>query len=445
MITKKSFLLVVLLIATGACFSTEKLIMFIDVNRFLDKDRNTILNIDYQIPYRNLIFLSQKSAFFAELDITVSVSNSDSLIYERSVQDNIGVRNKYDATQSGKSYLNRISLLLGSERYKIEFKATDINSQKVFTWPLDIDPLQSNSLISDIELCSSVVPDTTTFMSKFKRGNLLYNTEPSLIFSKDLHEDIYVYYELYPPSLDQKDKLTIVLMLERGEDIILDQLFEVSPKYEFETRSFKLPLKDLDPGMYYGSISVYHNEKVESRLFEFLVTEKTEQMYFIFADPDEEYNLMKYFLASRLPSDWQSMNREAKRRYISQFWQVLGTSAGMSPQAMVDTINDRVQYANRYFSHFSPGWTTDMGRIYIRKGQPEEIEKDETGDDTRFVRKDYQIWRYPRQGSAVYVFVDIQMSGNFKLIYVVNDDMEFSHPDWQRYLGTDFDTTKLRY
>jgi len=71
------------------------------------------------------------------------------------------------------------------------------------------------------------------------------------------------------------------------------------------------------------------------------------------------------------------------------------------------------------------------------------VDKDTTSDETRYVRKDYQIWKYRGRINAVYVFVDIQMNGNYKLIYVQNDDMESSHPDYRRYLGDDFDTSKL--
>ena len=33
----------------------------------------------------------------------------------------------------------------------------------------------------------------------------------------------------------------------------------------------------------------------------------------------------------------------------------------------------RVQYANQHFGVGGQGWTTDMGRVYIQKGQPDEV------------------------------------------------------------------------
>jgi hypothetical protein len=106
-------------------------------------------------------------------------------------------------------------------------------------------------------------------------------------------------------------------------------------------------------------------------------------------------------------------------------------------------VQERVDYSNRVFGHLKAGWTSDMGRIYIRNGAPDEIDRDTSSDQSRFVRKDYQIWKYSSGNKPVYMFIDIQMNGNFRLIYADDDDLETSNPDWLRYVGTDFDESKL--
>ncbi len=441
---KKTMLIWMALMLSLSASAVGKLNMFIEMNRFMDSSGNTILNIDYQIPYKNMVFTSKKGAFFAELDISISVSKKDSLIYQRTFQDNIGIRNKHDVTDTGKTYLNRISFLLGEGEHGIKFEAYDTNAQSKFVWIDLVKPFQAKSLLSDIEICSSVKVDSTAYLEKFKRGNTLYKTEPSMLFAKDILEEVVLYYEIYTPEVDPNQAITIVLMLEYGDEIILDQLFEVKPGARISGRSLKIPLDQLSPGLHFGSITAYYDSLVDSRSFEFVVTEKTAQLYFVFPDPEDEYNLMKYFIASRLPSSWKSMDKESKRRYISQFWQVMAGSYGLGIDEMMDTINQRIQYVNKFYSHFSPGWTTDMGRIYLKNGAPDDIDKEQTSDDTKFVRKDFQIWRYTQKRNALYVFIDIQMNGNYRLIYVDNDDTEASNPDWQRYLGTEFDTTKLR-
>jgi Zn/Cd-binding protein ZinT len=118
-------------------------------------------------------------------------------------------------------------------------------------------------------------------------------------------------------------------------------------------------------------------------------------------------------------------------------------STNRSVQSIMDLVQKRIDYANRNFSHFKQGWTSDMGRIYIRNGAPDDIQRDTSSDESRFVRKDYQIWKYASGKKPVYLFIDIQMNGNYRLIYVENDELEASNPDWMRYVGADFDTSKL--
>ncbi|MDD3283273.1 MAG: GWxTD domain-containing protein, partial [Candidatus Cloacimonetes bacterium] len=164
----------------------------------------------------------------------------------------------------------------------------------------------------------------------------------------------------------------------------------------------------------------------------------------LFPDPEDEYGLMRYFMASRTPANLDSMNEEAKHRHITNFWKSMALSTGMSEQNIIDLVHERVEHSNRYYSSLKPGWTTDMGRIYIRNGAPSDIERGTSSDESRFVRKDYQIWKYSSGNRAVYVFIDIQMNNNYRLIYASGDDMEQSNPDWMRFLGSDFDSSLLR-
>jgi len=437
---KRLLLLLTLAWAIGS-LNAAKLNMFVETNRFLDKNSGTILNIDYQIPYKNLVFLSQKGAFFAEIDVKVSIFQADSLIYQGSRMDNIGVRNKHDATASDKMYLNRLVFKLLEGMHRVVFEVMDINSKDQFVWEFSIPSIGLLDFVSDIELCSTVKADSTTYLERFKRGGTLYQTMPSLVFSKDDQEQIYLYYEIYQ-SLDKE--LNAVLMIEQGEEMILDQMFTFVPKANYEGRTLGIPLKDLKAGKYTGSILLYRDDQSIQRDFEFFIAENQSQYHFLFPDPDEEYNLMRYFISGKLPANWKSLDKETKRNFISNFWYSMASSSGKSVDEIKKLINERIQYANKFYTHFSPGWTTDMGRIHVKYGNPDEIEKEQTSDETRFVRKDYQIWKYRSFSSGVYVFLDMQMNGNYRLIYVANDDSEKGMPDWERYLGTDFDTSKLR-
>lgn len=425
------------------CLAAESFTMHVTPQRFLGKDKKTVIHIDYQIPYSNLWFLAQKGGYFAELDMQVEVVKGDSVIFSQSVRDNIGISNKNDA-RSQKSYLNRLSFSLDSEPYLFRLNAKDLNSRKTATWFLSADPLEPLELLSDLELCSIVRPDSSSYLGKFHRGKILYQPQPSLIFDKTESENLSVFFETYVPAELVGETGLLVLTVEKDSVIVFDKFLDYTPASVSEGITLKIPLDVLSAGKYSGFLEYRIGELSQDRDFVFFVTEPKQDQYFVFPDPDEDFRLLKYFSGAASSVEWKGYDDATKRRYMTQSWKSLALAGNMNVQTLMDQIRDRVNYSNDYYSHFEQGWTSDMGRIHIRQGKPDEIEKGTSSDEARFVRKDYQIWKYQGRKKAVYLFLDIQMNGNYRLIYVDGDQKESSNPDYLYYLGKDFETDKLK-
>ncbi len=428
----------------GCCVlaTAESLTMHVAPQRFLGRDHSTILNIDYQIPYGNLWFLAQKGAYFAEVDMQVEVVDGDSIIYNQTFRDNIGISNKNDA-RSRKSYLNRLTFNLESKPCLFRINARDINSRETASWFFESEPLGPDDLLSDLELCSVVRPDSSSYLERFHRGQTLYQTQPSLIFDKTETEDLSIYFETYAPQELRGQTGLLVMTVVKDSVIVIDRFLDYTPNSGNEGLTLRIPLENLVPGKYAGSLEFQLGELDQEREFVFFVTEPAQEQYFVFADPEDDFKLLKYFTGATSTTDWRSYDQETKRRYLSQSWKALATAGNLNTQTMLDQIRERVDYANLYFSHFEQGWTSDLGRIHIRQGKPDEIEKGTSSDEARFVRKDYQIWKYQGRIRAVYLFLDMQMNGNYRLIYVDGDPRESSNPDFLYYLGEDFDTSIL--
>lgn len=440
---KKILVLILASLALTGLHAANNLNMFINHHRFLDKDRNTILLVDYQIPYRSLVFLAQNSGYFAELKVQVNISTPDSLVLSQDVSDYVGISNKADAGNSQKSYLNRLSFIMPEQPGKIEFSALDINSQRSFSWEFTVEPLPKNALISDVELNSEVRPDSLNTMPKFLRNNVLYRSEPSILLNRNTTDFAYLYLESYNRTDINNGNNLINLYLEKDSLVVMDEYIDFLPKKADESINLKIPLADLKPGLYSGTLLLQAGESSEERGFEFVLYEEKEDFISLFANMDEEYELMRYFVGNKLPSDWKNMSPDKKKRHVTQFWKNMAFSTGKSVPEVLSMVQERIDYANRVFGHLKAGWTSDMGRIYIRNGAPDEIDRDTSSDESRFVRKDYQIWKYSKGNKPVYLFIDIQMNGNSRLIYVDADDLEASNPDWLRYVGSDFDESRL--
>lgn len=438
----KLCILWILIGLAGTLSAADFLNVHISTQRFLDKDLNTVIHIDYQIPYNGLVFLAQKGGYFAQVEVLVEVVQADSVVFDQLITDNIGISNKDDA-YSTKTYLNRVSYLLDDDAYLFRIKATDINSQKQFLWAFQADKLAPGTVLSDLQLCSEVRPDSSSYLEKFHRGKVLYRTQPSHIFDKNDFEQVNLYFEIYSNPEQRKESSLIVLSVEKDSMVVSDDYLDFVPLSNIDGINLKIPISDLGAGKYNGRLELQLGDLTVQRDFEFFVTEPKPVLYFLLTNPDEDLRLLRYFVGHQEPPDWLSYDDQTKRRYLSSMWKNWSQTGSMSTQDALDIVRERVDYSNKLFSFFEPGWTTDMGRIHIRNGKPDEIEKGTSSDESRYVRKDYQIWKYRGRINAVYLFVDIQMNGNYRLLYVENDDKESSNPDYLRFLGDDFDTSLL--
>lgn len=429
-----------LLLAGKALYSSEKLGMFIEAKRYLDDNKNTRFVIDYQVPYKNLMFMSRGSGFVAELKVTLAIANADSVLLTKEFTNNIGVTRKYDVIQSNKSYLDRISLTLAKSGFELRLRFDDLYSEKFFEWTYVTEQLDYSEKLSDLELLSSISPDTLNFSQKFQRAGRIHIPEPSGLIAREGQDSIYVFLEVYDLV---SDDAKAVLNVKKDDISYFITSRQIDNPEMLNYLLFPINAGNLDTGKYTATVSVTDGQEKVERTLEFFVTENVEQLYFLLEDPDEEYLLIRYIAPVKSTSNWRSMSKDAKRRYISSFWNDFALSRNMSVDALLKTYRARVDHSNSRFSHFEKGWKSDMGRIYIRNGPPSDIEKETTTDDTRFIRRDYQIWKYRGFNKAVYLFIDIQMNGNYKLVYVDNDENESTNLNWRRYLGKDFDDSLL--
>jgi GWxTD domain-containing protein len=79
-------------------------------------------------------------------------------------------------------------------------------------------------------------------------------------------------------------------------------------------------------------------------------------------------------------------------------------------EALIDFVR-RVRYAERHFQGFGPGWRSDMGRVYIRDGPPDQIETRPATAQSPAI----EIWYY-NQPYRRLVFVDREGFGRFVLL-----------------------------
>lgn len=129
----------------------------------------------------------------------------------------------------------------------------------------------------------------------------------------------------------------------------------------------------------------------------------------------------------------QLVSMEAKRDFLTEFWQQRDDDPSTSSNAERRRFYERLRYANdRYSSARQEGWRTERGRVVLRYGYPSSVNprQFESG------MAPYEVWEYdniPGTGSAYFIFGDVRRFGDFELLHSTVPG-EINNPDWQMRL-----------
>jgi GWxTD domain-containing protein len=164
----------------------------------------------------------------------------------------------------------------------------------------------------------------------------------------------------------------------------------------------------------------------------------------VFSNLKDEYKLVSYYLSRNQKKYYKKLDEESKWKYLSAFWGAQDQNSETEDNEFLLEVIARIEYSNKHFSHFTKGWETDMGRIYIKHGEPFEILELNTGLYAKSTPKDYQIWKYRISWFQTYLFIDLQQHGNYRLIFSDGFEEEGSYEYWERYLGYIFDVRLLQ-
>jgi GWxTD domain-containing protein len=101
---------------------------------------------------------------------------------------------------------------------------------------------------------------------------------------------------------------------------------------------------------------------------------------------------------------------EERSAFWEQFWKRRDPSPETPENEAMDEFYRRVQYANQHFSVGRAGWRTDMGQIYIKYGEPDEVVR----SPFNFDRDPEEVWYYYRD-RRTFTFVDTHGFGLYDL------------------------------
>jgi GWxTD domain-containing protein len=370
----------------------------------------TRMDVFIQVPYQFLQFIKVPGGFGASCNITISVfdKNHEQLIVEKSWTEKVETEN-FDITNSRNSFnLSLRSFTLTPDNYIIRSEVEDKESKKSFTTetPFTVRDLSAKPSLSDIML---IAKSTVSNGS----NKVIPNVSRNVTAQK---EGLHIYYEL--TARDPRDLEIHYIITDGEEETVVDQKKNRSIDSGKTQIRDTVNISELSLGNYNLTVKLMGKNNT-------IITSVTKPFYSKWAgvpsnvsDMDKAVEQLRY-IATPAELDHieeaETQNEKVKR-YI-EFWKKKDPAPGTEDNEVFDEYYRRIEYANQNFSHYSEGWKTDRGMVFITLGTPDNVERHPFDYDS----KPYEIWDYYNLGRS-FVFVDENGFGDYRLITPMHGD-----------------------
>jgi GWxTD domain-containing protein len=125
---------------------------------------------------------------------------------------------------------------------------------------------------------------------------------------------------------------------------------------------------------------------------------------------------VNYIITRAERNEFLALKTDDERdKFIERFWELRNPSPGAPANSYKEDIYKRIEYANDHFSTngSNDGWDTDMGRIYITLGPPQQKGRYVTQAEVRGM----EIWFYSMSNPA--------LPPNFNIVFFEKDFGDF--------------------
>jgi GWxTD domain-containing protein len=398
-----------------------------------------------------MIQASGSSAGQRNYTVSVRVIDSTGLTLYQQSWRNRAVQGPADAYT-----VEIVDFAVAPGKYRLEVGVEDSASGRKASGGIDVQALSEKDGASDLlvapEMRLATADDTVPRPGEFRTGNNLV-TAAARVQLTPLRAKVYYLLEAYSDS-GAEGKMSVAINDSTGKTSIKTPDVPVTVTAGGSVLRGQLDLAGLPEGEYTMVASLKLGGRTIERsaaifmagLRETLARDSARREGDRVSDPgyfaamsSEELDAAKdpllYIAESGELSPWQAnLSLEAKRRFLTNFWQRRDPSPGTVRNEKREAFYEAIAYANREYKEGGrksvAGWRSDRGRVFARYGAPDDVLRRQNEGRA----PPYEVWRYSSGKGAYYIFADRTGFGAYQLIYS-NDLKEPGIPAWYDVIG----------
>lgn len=457
-IMKKYFLAVSLFLAIPlfAQQSAAQLRLNYDIARFRGDAENLYVEVYYSFDVTSLKYIQDKEAYRSETVMSVMFkrSSDDSIMARQAWRIPFSVTDTSMLTNS-RSYVDVFGFMLKPDVYRVYLVAQDMQmsaNKDSSSFVIDLKPFsQTNIILSDVELASSIVQIERDTTNRFYKNTFEVKPIPAKLFGQ--HQPVLFYYlEAYNLLKNKSEKYYTKAIVTNavGKEVVNHEKMKRRMN-DSNVEVGMVKVNALRTGVYtftYSIIDSVDNStvSVSKKFFVYnpslpidtLVSplgsniDASEYAAMSEEELDKEFEQSRYVALRNETAQYAKLKGvDAKRKALFDFW-------ASRDEDKTTLINEtKLEYFRRiavvnsqYRTGFREGWKTDRGRVYIVYGQPDEIERHANETDV----KPYEVWFYNSiQGGVQFIFGDRTGFSDYILLHSTHRN-ELHDDQWRRQI-----------
>ncbi len=427
--------------------SKPRVQLAMEFGRFRYDSSSVYLEIYYTASATGIEYQKTENGEEATTTLNFSLLNAqnDSVL----ASDNILIHfNKPDTITNdvAQASMGIIKLVVPPGKYKL--RLASVSDTLAYDVPVGIFDGDKITL-SDLELCSNIITHVQDKNDPYYKNTMKVIPNPTSVYGVNFPR-LYYYIEMYnvdKGNVKPEDEIFIqVVIADTDGNIRLKKEYKRNHKYRSLVERGAFNVGRLENGLYTLIFAVTDsaNNVAMYRRRNFYIYnpnvvlasadesgETYEQSEFSTMS-EKQLDLMfdqaRYVATNSEVNVYKVLNSvESKRQFMFKFWK----ERNKENPGWKDTYYERVAKANELFSVSNiPGWRTDMGRVYILYGPPDQRERHPFQPD----ENPYEVWFYHElEGGVEFDFVDMSGMGNYKLVNSTKRG-EISYPNWIEYV-----------
>jgi len=391
--------------------------LIIDIVGFKAEDNLCRCEVYISMPYSELSYHQEENILKSVFKIKLNLTGAKEITRE---WNKISYISSYQEAESRKLHiLDQIDLLLEPGKYNIKIEAVSGSNIKSAQKSFEIESHLTGLYLSDIQLANKIEP--TDSSGKFIKNGIRIIPNPQCLFGIRYFM-LYAYTEIYNLNPESSYEVNYSIFNGLGELVQKLPTKTLFPASRDVTEVIDIDVANFKEGDYSLKLEVSQGEKITSEEKSFRVVKVEEEEFT--TEELEYYDLIKYVASQKELEFYNNLPEEAKPNFLIIFWRKAG-------KELLHTLMERVKYSDANFSTTGElGRDSDMGRIWIRYGKPDEIER----YPNEAVYNSCEKWIYFGQGGIVFVFVDKSDYGRYKLVYS-SIPREPTNPDYRKWVN----------